>query len=160
MKTHTRFIANLKLKDKKLLNNLVKNSTSLSTRDRAKAILLSAQRKNVKELAGIFNKTTRTIYSWIDRWENNGINGLEDKDRSGAPSQLTDSEKEIVVKILKKHPHSPKLVLAEVSKRLGKEISEWILRHIAIAAGMSWKRMRKSLKKNGTRKHFSLLNKN
>lgn len=147
MKTHTRFITKLKPKDKKLLNDLVKNSSTLSIRSRAQAILLSAQGKNVAELAGIFNKTTRTIYSWLDRWENNGIDGLEDKERSGAPSQLTDSEKKIVVRILKKHPHSPKLVLADVSKRLGKEISEWILRQIAIAEGMSWKRMRKSLKK-------------
>ena len=68
MKTHTRFIEKLKSKDKKRLNDLVKNSTSSSTRDRAKVILLSAQRKNVAELAGIFNKTTRTIYTWLDRF--------------------------------------------------------------------------------------------
>ena len=154
MKTHTRFIAKLRTKDKKALNDLVKHSGSFHVRNRAKAILLSAQGKNVTELTEFFQVSHNTVYSWFDRWENDKIEGLADKPRSGAPSQLSDSEEEIVLELLKKHPHSPKLVLAEVSSRLGKTISEWILRQIAIAAGMSWKRMRKSLKSKQNKKKF------
>ena len=154
MKTHTRFIAKLRSKDKKTLNDLIKHSESFRVRNRAKAILLSAQGKNVTELTEFFQVSHNTIYTWFDRWENDRIEGIADKPRSGAPSQLSDSEKEIVLELLKKHPHSPKLVLAEVSSRLGKTISEWVLRQIAIAAGMSWKRMRKSLKSKQNKKKF------
>jgi len=119
MKTHTRFIAKLKPKDKQALNDLVKHSESSRARNRAKAILLSAQGRNVTELTEIFEVSHNTIYTWFDRWENERIEGIADKPRSGAPSQLSDSEKEIVLELLKKHPHSPKLVLAEVSSRLG-----------------------------------------
>jgi len=154
MKTHTRFIVKLKSKDKKSLNDLVKHSESSRVRNRAKAVLLSAQGRNVTELTEIFQVSHNTIYTWFERWENDKIEGLADKPRSGAPSQLSDSEKEVVLELLKKHPHSPKLVLAEVSSRLGKTISGWVLRQIAIAAGMSWKRMRKSLKSKRDKKKF------
>lgn len=140
--------------DKKTLNDLVKHSESFRVRTRAQAILLSAQGKNITELTEIFQVSHNTVYAWFDRWENDGIEGIADKPRIGAPSQLSDSEKKIVLKLLEKHPHSPKLVLAEVSSRLGKTISEWILRQIAIAAGMSWKRMRKSLKSKQNKKKF------
>jgi len=152
MKTHTRFIAKLKAKDKKQLKDLVDRSESSRVRNRAKAILLSAQGKHATDLTEFFQVSHNTIYAWFDRWENEGIEGIADKPRSGAPSQLSDSEKETVLKILKTHPHSPKLVLAEVSSRLDKTISEWVLRQIAIAAGMSWKRMRKSLKSKQDKK--------
>ncbi len=149
MKTHTRFIQPLNENDKKAPNELVKNSESFHVRSRAKTLLLSVQGKNVKELAEIFQVSHNTIYSWLDRWENDGIEGLADKPRCGAPSKLTDSEKEIVLELLKEHPHSPKLVLSEISNQLGKTISGKTLRRMANTAGMRWKRMRKSLKKTG-----------
>ena len=154
MKTHTRFIAKLKAKDKKQLKDLVDHSESSRVRNRAKAILLSAQEKHATDITEFFQVSHNTIYAWFDRWKNDRFEGIADQPRSGAPSQLSDSEKEIVLELLKKHPHSPKLVLAEVSSRLGKTISEWILRQIAIAAGMSWKRMRKSLKSKQNKKKF------
>jgi len=149
MKTHTRFITKINLKDKKILNDVVKNSRSFRTRNRAKAILLSEQGKNVTELTDFFQVSHNTIYSWLDRWENEGFDGLKDEKRCGAPSKLTDSEKIAVVEMLKKHPHSPGLVLADISNRFEKDISGKTLRRIASSAGMSWKRMRKSLKKTG-----------
>jgi len=154
MKPHTRFIAKLKPKEKKTLNNLVKNGDSSNIRHRAHAILLSAQGKNITELATIFQVHYQTISAWLDRFENEGIDGLADSPRCGAPSILTDSEKIVVVELLKEHPHSPKLVLAEISNRFGKTISGKTLRRIANSAGMSWKRMRKSLKSKRDKKAF------
>ncbi len=147
MKTGKRFIAKLKKRDKNNLNDLIKNGESLGIRNRAHAIILSAQGKSITELADILHVHSQTISAWLDRWENGGIAGIADKPRCGAPPKLTDSEKKIVVKILKEHPHSPKLVLAEISRRFGITISGKTLRRIAKAEGMSWKRMRKSLKK-------------
>ena len=109
MKTHTRFIAKLRSKDKKTLNDLVKHSESFRVRNRAKAILLSAQGINVTELTEFFQVSHNTVYAWFGRWENDRFEGIADQPRSGAPSQLSDSEKEIVLELLKKHPHSPKL---------------------------------------------------
>jgi transposase len=154
MKTHTRFIAKLKKKEKNALNNFVNNSSSSRIRNRAHAVLLSSEGKNTTELTEIFGVHYQTISAWLDRWDNEGIQGMTDKSRSGAPSRLTDSEKKIVLKLLVKHPHSPKLVLTEVTRKLGKTISQWILRQIAKSANMSWKRMRKSLKSKQDKKKF------
>ncbi len=139
MKTHTRFIAKQKNKEKKALNNLVINSPSSSIRNRAHTILLSAQGKNITELEEIFQVHQQTITAWLNRWDDGGVEGIADKPRTGAPAILSDSEKETVVNLLKEHPHSPKLVLVEITNKLGKTISGKTLRRIAIAAGLRWK---------------------
>jgi len=68
MKTSTRFIGKLKVKDKQALNEFVKHSESHSVRSRSKAILLSSQGRTVAELAHDFQVSHNTIYAWLDRW--------------------------------------------------------------------------------------------
>jgi transposase len=123
-------------------------------RHRAHAILLSDSGKSVNEIAEIFETTRVTVCSWLARWEESGPEGLADGARSGAPPKLTKSEKKKVLKLIKKYPHSPKQVLNEIPRVIGKTISQTTLRRIAGAAGLRWKRMRKSLKSKRDEKEF------
>lgn len=63
-----RFIENLCWLQIKFLQRLYKESKKHYVRQRSHCILLSYQGYGVTELAKIFRKTKRTIYTWLDLW--------------------------------------------------------------------------------------------
>ena len=67
-----------------------------SKRMRAHAILLSAEGKSINEIAAIYPVHRVSVASWITYWEQRGIVGLLDKERSGRPHKLTEEERERV----------------------------------------------------------------
>ena len=142
----SRYVEPLREEDREVLNHLQDHGETSRIRRRAHAILLSDSGKSVNELADIFDVKRNTVSSWLDRWEAEGLQGLGDAPRSGAPSKLTKSETKKVVKLIKKHPHAPRQVLGEISKGIGKTISRSTLRRIARRFGLRWKRARRSLK--------------
>lgn len=142
----SRYVQPLAEKDREVLSYLRDHGETPRIRRRAHAILLSDSGKSVSELAEIFGVRRNTVSSWLDRWEAEGLQGLGDAPRSGAPSKLTKAEIKKVVKLIKKHPHAPRQVLGEISKRIGKTISRSTLRRIARRFGLRWKRTRRSLK--------------
>jgi transposase len=154
-RTPSRFVE-LKDEDREALSFLRDHGETPRIRRRAQAILLSAGGKSVNELAEIFDVNRDTIGLWLDRWETEGITGLGDAARSGAPPKLTESELEEVLEILKRFPHSPKQVLREISERFGKTIASSTLRRIARRAKLRWKRMRRSLKSKPDEKQREL----
>jgi transposase len=142
----TRFVGVLTDEEREVLEHLRDHGETPRIRRRAHAILLSASGKAVDEIADIFSATRITVYAWLDRWESEGLLGLSDKPRSGAPPRLTDDEREQVLKWIKEHPNSPKTVLEKIKTELGKVVAARTLRRLARAAGLRWKRMRRSLK--------------
>ncbi len=73
-----------------------KNHPSHSVRRRFHAMLLNTEGKKVKELASIFQVRTRTIYEWMNRWDNNGCMGLLTKLGQGRPCILSITDKALV----------------------------------------------------------------
>lgn len=142
----SRYVEPLAEEDREVLSYLRDHGETPRIRQRAHAILLSDSGKSVNELSEIFEVRRNTAASWLDRWETEGVQGIGDAQRSGAPPKLTKSETKRVVKIIKKNPRNPRQVLAEISKRIGKTISRSTLRRIARRFDLRWKRMRRSLK--------------
>lgn len=136
------------------LNNIIDNNSSARVRKRAQAILLSSRGYGIDEISDIVDFHRDSISTWIDAWEEQGIDGLFDKQRSGAPAKFTKSEKELVEELIKKNPASPKTVRAKFFKLTGKTISASTLKRILKAAGLCWKRVRKSLKGKRDEKEF------
>jgi transposase len=64
----------------------------------------------------------------------------------GRPCRLTKEQKIIVVEHIEKSPRSLKKVLADLTKEFGIPVSIDILKRICKAAGLVWKRVRKSLR--------------
>lgn len=153
-RTPSRFVNSLSNGEQEILEYLKDHGETPRIRHRAHAILLSNSGKSVNELAEIFETTRETVCSWLVRWEESGPQGLADDARSGAPPKLTKSEKKKVVKLIKEYPHSPKQVLNEIPRVIGKTISQSTLRRIARASGLRWKRMRKSLKSKRDEEEF------
>jgi transposase len=71
---------------------------------------------------------------------------LFDLYRNGRPPKLTEEAKEIALNLIKDHPQSIKKVKEELYKKTGTNVSDWTLKRLAKANGLSWKRVRKSLK--------------
>ena len=154
MKIATKFVTPLNNIQIQSLENLHKNHPSARVRMRAHSILLNSKSFNVNEIAVIYNVNRDSVSSWINSWEESGVEGLFEKPRSGAPSKLTESEIEIVKDIIINNSQSPKIILAKISKEIDKTISMSTLKRIIKKSGLRWKRLRKSLKSKRDQKEF------
>ena len=154
MKIATKFVTPLNNIQIQSLENLHKNHPSARVRMRAHSILLNSKSFNVNEIAAIYNVNRDSVSSWINSWEESGVEGLFEKPRSGAPSKLTESEIEIVKDIIINNSQSPKIILAKISKEIDKTISMSTLKRIIKKSGLRWKRLRKSLKSKRDQKEF------
>ncbi|MCA1617603.1 MAG: helix-turn-helix domain-containing protein, partial [Acidobacteria bacterium] len=63
----------------------MRNHSSHRTRMRAHAILLSARRYSINQIADIFAVDRETVTSWLARWEESGTDALDDDSKSGRP---------------------------------------------------------------------------
>ena len=135
-RTPSRFVEPLTEDEREILRYLKNHGETSRIRCRAHAVLLSDAGKSVNQIAEILETTRNTVSAWFDRWEESGPQGLGDAPRSGAPPKLSKAEKKKVLKLIKKHPHSPKQVLKAIPQAIGKTISEATLRRIARASGL------------------------
>jgi transposase len=56
--------------------------------ERAHFVLLSDQGKSVPEIASLMGYSAETVYTWLERYRQLGIKGLEDEARSGRPPKI------------------------------------------------------------------------
>jgi transposase len=96
----------------------------------------------------------QAVSRWLKAWDKKGLAGLVDRPRSGRPRKLSAAQEEQVLETLEQEPRSIKRVLAELGKRFGKKIGVATIRKLCKRAGLSWKRMRKSLKGKRNPKAF------
>lgn len=82
-----KFIENITTSEKEALKEMMKNGDCHRMRIRAHAILLSAKRYKIEQIAGIFNVDRDTVSDWLRRWDEMGISGLNDASRSGRPKK-------------------------------------------------------------------------
>jgi transposase len=146
MKVATRFVLKLRKEEEETLKQLWANSPSVQIRKRAHGVLLSSEKYSIDDISNILGCHRDSVSSWLHAWESKGIVGLFDKPRSGAPSRLSASDIEVIKRILTKHPHSPKTILAKFIEETRKTISLSTVRRVIKKTNFSWKRMRKSLK--------------
>ncbi len=87
-------------------------------------VLLKSEGRKSKELAVIFSKCEQSINTWLDRWQEQGIEGLKVKAGRGAKpklNQATDLEK--VREAVKVNRQRLALAKAALEKELNKEFS-------------------------------------
>lgn len=142
-----RFVSELTEDEITTLNEPVKKHDSYRVRRRAHAVLLSHERFGMKEIACVCKAGRNSVSSRLKAWETEGIGGLYDLPRSGAPPKLTDADTEIIGKFIKEHPDSPKIIPAESIEKTGKKFSGSSLKRIIKKLNMRRKRVRKTVGK-------------
>lgn len=85
MKTPTKFVRPLTEEYRMRLHELMKSNASPRKRIRAHAILLSERRYSIDQIADIYQIDRDRVSHWIDRWEKNRFDGLDDEPRRGRP---------------------------------------------------------------------------
>ena len=122
-----RFMENLNWLQIKLLQRIHKESRKHYVRQRSLCILLSYQEYKVTELAKIFRKTKRTIYTWLDRWETLHFVGLYDKKGRGRKPKLNNDQRLAVKEWSKEHPKNLKKVVALVKENYDVSVSKYTI---------------------------------
>lgn len=146
MNRPNRFVSELTDDEISTLNEMLKNHDSYRVRRRAHAVLLSSEKFGLDDIAAVCKADRDTVSSWLKAWETQGIRGLYDLPRSGAPPKLTESDIEIIGKFIKEYPNSPKIILAKSIEKTGKYFSMSSLKRIVRNLNMRWKRVRKTVR--------------
>ncbi len=129
------------------LESMLNNHPFRMNRLRAAVILASNKGYPVQEIAYMHNICRQSAAAWINLWENNGIASLFDRPRSGRPHKLPENIEEAVIKAVEEEPRSLKKALAKLKAMFNmKNVSISTIKRICKRAGLSWKRIRKSLK--------------
>ena len=123
-----RYISNLNNNTIKDLKQIVRNGSSLQLRQRAKSILLSNEGITVKELCKIFNKSTRTIYRWFDRFKEEQIDNLSDESGRGRKPALNDKDIDKVKKLIATNSIKETCIALNKEPKRVKKVSPQILK--------------------------------
>ena len=103
------------------LAELYRTTRDVRVRTRAQMVLLAGEQGlNAGEIAVIVRQNDQTVRNWLKRYQVEGIHGLEDAPRSGAPSKVTTAYKEQLVNTVRQRPRS-----------LGQPYSMWTLQRLA-----------------------------
>lgn len=103
------------------LAELYRTTRDVRVRTRAQMVLLAGEQGlNAGEIAVIVRQNDQTVRNWLKRYQAEGIHGLEDAPRSGAPSKVTTAYKEQLVNTVRQRPRS-----------LGQPYSMWTLQRLA-----------------------------
>jgi transposase len=118
---------------------------------RAQMILLSAQRREVPEIARIFSVSRATVRFWMHAFDAAGPAGLYDDPRSGRPRKVTDPVRATLVSMIRQDPQQAgyvatlwtvaMLVLA-LFKSLDLRLSPSTVRSVLHALDLRWGRPR------------------
>lgn len=141
MSRKKRYIKSLSEDERALLDQGRKSNKGYQFQNRCHAILLSESGKTVAELQDIYGVSHQTIYSWFDRWEQGGIEALENKPGRGRKAVLRTDNKDHVKAVDK--------AVVKVNKKGGNLLAE-IESELDLERGLSKKMLRTFLKKLDT----------
>ena len=139
-----RYVCPLTEQQRALLESTMKNDVSYRARMRAHGLLLSSEGITIKAIAKIYHVDRATVSTWITKWEKHGDTSLHNQPRSGRPTTLNATEKELATQYIKEEPRSLKNVVERLAQKTTKRLSISSLKRLAKKARLRWKRVRKS----------------
>jgi|SRR5947209_5315433 transposase len=88
--------------------------------ERAKILELASRGQTIPQIATALSLNEKTVRKWFKRFEQQGLSGLEDAPRSGAPSRYTAENKARVLEAARRRP-----------SELGLPYSSWTFERLA-----------------------------
>ncbi|MEO7000899.1 MAG: helix-turn-helix domain-containing protein [Ktedonobacterales bacterium] len=103
------------------LAELYRTTRDVRLRTRAQMVLLAAEQQlSAPAIAAIVRASDETVRRWLKRYQAEGLDGLHDQHRGGAPAKVTDAYREQMLFAVRRHPRS-----------LGQPYSLWTLQRLA-----------------------------
>jgi len=84
------------------LGQCYRNHSKHHLRARCHSLLLSDSGMPVKQITELFSVRTRTVYFWMNRWEQMGLCGLWIQPGRGVKAKLKVADRELVLLVKKK----------------------------------------------------------
>ena len=140
-----RLVRDLSGETQKILGRIYKESKHHLVKQRAQCILLSFQGWTMPQLIPLFGISRKTLYTWLTRWEDERLVGLDDRSGRGRKPKLTDAQKQQVRAWVAADPKNLKNVLDQVQAEWGLEVSQDTIKRVVKALGMTWRRMKRGL---------------
>lgn len=121
MRTPTKFVQDLTDKQQSQLKAILKSNAAGRKRMRAHAVLLSARRYSIDQIAAIYEVDRDRVSQWLEWWREFEFDGLDDSERGGRPPKLSAEEQKQALEIVKEEPRSVRRAVSELSARLKKK---------------------------------------
>jgi transposase len=121
MRTPTKFVQELTEEQKKRLQAIMKGNASQRTRMRAHAVLLSARRFSIDQIASIYEVDRDRVSQWLQWWREFEFDGLGDDQRAGRPPKLSAEEQSKVFEFIKAEPRSVRRAVSQIQRKLKKK---------------------------------------
>jgi len=86
------------------LQDEIRRSAEARYDHRLHGLLLVAQGMSGHEVARLLGDSPRTVAYWVSRFEEEGLAGLVDAERSGRPRRLTEPQIQIIDAALRQQP--------------------------------------------------------
>ena len=146
-------VAPIELRDseQECLIGILKKGRDWRERDRAETILLLAAGHSVQSVAEQQGLCREAVRVRRRKWLKSGLASLPDRPRSGAPSKLTDEQRQQLGTWVEREALSSRELLTRLEREYQVVIGRTTLRMELKQLGYVWKRTRYSLKKNATR---------
>lgn len=103
------------------LEKLYDSTRDVRLRTRAQMVLLAAEQQlTAPQIARIVRKDRQTVRRWLKRYQTDGLDGLHDAPRSGAPGKVTPAYRARLLEVVRYDPQT-----------LGLRHSAWTLKRLA-----------------------------
>jgi len=99
-----RRIKSLPEPQKQTLLEMYRNHQKSRMRERAHMVLLSSQKRSIKEICSIVFRSENTVITWLNAYESMGFLGLYDEDIPGRPPRLDKDQQEQIATWLDDSP--------------------------------------------------------
>src|SRR6266516_2797292 len=136
--------------EERVITKLVRSQTaSARLVERAKILHLASQGQTVPQIAASLGINEKTVRKWFRRFEQQGLAGLEDAPRSGAPSRYTAENKARVLEAALTRPTELNLgftcwtferLAAYVKEQLGMQMKQTRIFEILQEEGLRWRK--------------------
>jgi transposase len=150
-------VAPIELQDseRECLLAIIKKGKDWRERNRAETILLLAEGNSVLSVAEQQSLCREAVRVRRRKWLKSGLASLPDQPRCGAPSKLTEKQREHLSSWVEHEALSSRELLTRLERDYGVIIGQTTLRTELKCLGFVWKRTRYSLKKNAIRSDLS-----
>ncbi|KXA97722.1 hypothetical protein AKJ39_00105 [candidate division MSBL1 archaeon SCGC-AAA259J03] len=137
--------------DVEWLRDLRKEEDDPKVRDRIMALIMEVEGYERREIARLLGTSRTSVWRWIKRFDESGIEGLWDEERPGRPSKLSELEKESLREDLKSSPKdfgyesevwSTKMVLDHLREEYGIEYHPRYIQRFLRSLGFELKKPR------------------
>jgi transposase len=89
------------------LETLYRQTKDVRLRERTQIILLASQHQmTAPQISAIVLRNDQTVRNWIRRFNAEGIAGLYDEPRAGAPAQVTSAYRDRLLEIVRQRPRA------------------------------------------------------